>query len=350
MLAVGRQRLDATLAALALLILVGGSLRSPCTAYGQQKEGFKILHIMSYHAPWKWTDDQFNGFKAALRGVAVQYEVFQLNSKRKTAEAAIQEASRKARALIDTWQPDLVYANDDIAQSRVVKHYVNTKTPFVFSGVNANPIKYGFLGSTNVTGVMEQEHFLETVYLLKQIVPRVKKIAVIFDDGPTWEGVGGRMLTKLPQLSEVEVTSWDVIKTFAEYKTRIKALQTQVDAIALLGIFTFKDKAGDNVPYSEVLRWTAENSMLPDFSFWKDRIFYGTLCTVTVSGYEQGFAAGKLARRILLDGASPRTLTMRPSLKGEPVISLARANKLGIRIKANLLLSAEVVTDFQWDK
>ncbi|WP_419659593.1 hypothetical protein [Desulfosarcina variabilis] len=99
-----------------------------------------------------------------------------------------------------------------------------------------------------------------------------------------------------------------------------------------------------------MLRWTTENSNLPDFSFWKDRIFYGTLCTVTVSGYEQGLAAGTLARRILLDGASPRTLTMRPSLKGEPVISLARAKKLGIRVKAGLLLSAEVVTDFKWDQ
>jgi ABC-type uncharacterized transport system substrate-binding protein len=273
-----------------------------------------------------------------------------MDSKRNTAEPAIQEASRQARALIDTWQPDLVYSTDDIAQARVVTHYVNTKTPFVFSGVNANPLKYGFLGSTNVTGIMEQEHFTETVHLLKQIVPHVKKIAVIFDDGPTWEGVGGRMLTKLTDLRDVQVVSWDVIKTFEDYKRRVKQLQTEADAIALLGIFTYKDESGQNVPYTEVLRWTAENSNLPDFSFWKDRISYGTLCTVTVSGYEQGLAAGQLAKRILLEGVSPRSLTMRPSLKGEPVISLARANKLGIRIKSSLLLSAEVVTDFQWDQ
>jgi ABC-type uncharacterized transport system substrate-binding protein len=346
---VRKQLLFSTLLTSAVLICVCGPLLLPCKVYGHGEKGFKILHIMSYHSPWKWTDDQFNGFKAALKGVKIQYKVFQMDSKRKTAEDAMVAASRKARALIDTWQADLIYANDDIVQKRVVKHYVNTKTPFVFSGVNANPIRYGFLGSTNVTGVMEQEHFVETVYLLKQLVPHVKKIAVIFDDGPTWEGVGGRMLTKLPQLSEIQVTSWDVIKTFEAYKSRMKALQTEVDAVALLGIFTFKDKAGENVPYTEVLRWTAENSNLPDFSVWKGRICHGTLWRVTVSGYEQGFAAGKLARRILLDGASPRTLTMRPSIKGEPVISLARARKLGIRIKADLLLSAEVVTDFQWD-
>ena len=320
------------------------------SGYAQTGQAFKILHIMSYHAPWMWTDDQFNGFKDALKGVNIQYKVFQMDSKRQTSEKAIETASREAREIIDTWKPDLVYANDDVAQAHVVTHYLNTETPFVFSGVNANPIKYGYLGSSNVTGIMEQEHFIETVNLLKQIVPHVKKIAVIFDDGPTWEGVGGRMLTKLPRLEGIQVVSWDVIKTFDQYKLRIKELQTEVDAIALLGIFTYKDKNNENVPYEEVIRWMVENSNLPDFSFWKDRILYGTLCTVTVSGYEQGLAAGKLARQILVDGVSPSALTMRPSLKGEPVISLARAKKLGLRIKAGLLLSSEVITEFQWEK
>lgn len=310
---------------------------------------WKILHVMSYHSPWKWTDDQFNGFKTALKDLEIEYRVFQMDGKRKTSEKAKQTAGQQAREIIDTWKPDLVYANDDYAQVYVVKHYVNKNIPFVFSGVNVNPIKYGFLGSKNITGIMEQEHFIETVQFLKQIVPHVKKIAVIFDDGPTWEGVGGRMLSKLPQISDIKVTSWDVIKTFQDYKSRIKALQTEADAIALLGIFTYKDKNGQNVPYTEVLRWTAENSNLPDFSFWKDRISYGTLCTVTVSGYEQGLSAGKLARSILLDGTRPSSLTMSPTVKGEPVISLARANQLGIKVKAKLLLSSEVITEFQWD-
>jgi ABC-type uncharacterized transport system substrate-binding protein len=305
---------------------------------------------MSYHSPWKWTDDQFRGFKDGLKDMNVQYRVLQMDCKRKGSTSHKQAVSREAMEIIDTWQPDLVYANDDVAQQYIVSNYVNASTPFVFSGVNTSPIKYGFLGSSNITGIMEQEHFVESVKLLKKIVPEVKNIGVIFDDDPTWEGVGTRMLSKLPQLQDVQVISWDVIQDFDLYKQRILELQTQVDAIALLGIFTFQDAQGKNVPYTEVLRWTAENSNLPDFSFWKDRISYGTLCAVTVSGYDQGLSAGKMARRILLDGVSPRVLTMRPSLKGEPVISLARANKLGIRIKANLLLSAEVVTDFHWDK
>jgi hypothetical protein len=40
---------------------------------------------------------------------------------------------------------------------------------------------------------------------------------------------------------------------------------------------------------------------------------------------------------------------MAPSLKGEPVLSLARANKLGIKVEADVLLSSDVVTEFQWN-
>jgi ABC-type uncharacterized transport system substrate-binding protein len=311
---------------------------------------FKILHIMSYHSPWKWTDDQLNGFKAALNGLDVEYKVFQMDTKRKSSEEWKLEATKQAKELIDTWQPDLVYTNDDNAQKYVVVDYVNSDIPFVFSAVNADPAEYGFTKSSNVAGILEQEHFVETVNLLKEISPNVKKIAVIYDDDPTWPAVVARMKEKAPkQLREFEFISWDKIITFEEYKQRISELQSEADAIALLGIFTFKDENDENVPYQDVLKWTAENSNIPDFSFWEDRVSYGTLCAVTVSGYEQGYAAGKIAKGILVEGKSPSSYPFEPTVKGEPVISLARANKLGIKIKSGILLSAQVIEKFAWE-
>lgn len=339
----------------AVVVLMGTSMffltgKSP--AEGSESAGakWKILHIMSYHAPWKWTDDQLAGFKDALKGLNIEYKVFQMDTKRKSQEEWKQQIGKEARDLIDSWKPDLVYTNDDNAQEYVVKYYVNKPTPFVFSGVNAPPQKYGFTGSSNVTGVMEQEHFVESVRLLKQISPDIKRVGVIVDEGATWAGVIERMKQALHRLPDVEFVSWDVIPTYEKFRQRILEYQTEVDAIALLGIFTYKDRNGENVPYKEVLRWTAENSRLPDFSFWKDRIAHGTLCTVTVSGYEQGLAAGKIARGILVDGKSPSSFPMQPTVKGEPVVSLARANKLGIKIKTGILLSAQVFKEFSWEE
>ncbi len=315
---------------------------SPGAGNDPAKKKWKILHIMSYHSPWKWTDGQLEGFKAALGGLDIEYKVFQLDMKRRTDEAWKKQVSREARELIETWKPDLVSTSDDYAQEYVAKYYLNQKLPFVFSGVNADPSVYGFVGSSNITGVLEEEHIVETIKLLKQIVPTVKKIAVIYDDDPTWPPVLARMKNSLPQLPGLEIISWDLIRTFAQFKQRLQELQAEVDAIGFLGIFAFKGEDGKNVSYKTVSRWVMDHSLLPDFSFWEDRISYGTLCTVNVSEYEQGYAAGQLARSILMEGRSPASIPMKPTVKGVPMINLSRAKKLGINIKTGILLSVTV--------
>jgi hypothetical protein len=35
--------------------------QAPCVKFSRP---FKILHVMSYHSPWEWTDKQFEGFLA----------------------------------------------------------------------------------------------------------------------------------------------------------------------------------------------------------------------------------------------------------------------------------------------
>lgn len=309
---------------------------------------YRILHVMSYHSPWRWTDGQFGGFKAGLGDVPAEYRVFQLDTKRWSSDREKAERGLAARRLVETWMPDLIYTTDDDAQDLVTRHYLDTPVKLVFSGVNQAPAVYGYDKASNVSGVIEHEHFAESVKLLRRIVPNVSRIVVVLDDAPMWEAVVARMrLAALPD--GVSVVGWETIRTFAEYQARIAAYPAIADAIALVGIFNFKDAQGRNVPYQQVLRWTAENSRLPDLGFWIDRVHYGTLAAVTVSEREQGLAAGRIARAILRDGRSPASMPMLPTTKGLPVVSLARAKRLGIPIRSEVLLSAEVVTRFEWD-
>jgi ABC-type uncharacterized transport system substrate-binding protein len=337
--------------ALRILAVLLISLFFICPASVFSAQRYKILHIMSYHSPWEWTDDQIKGFQDALSGVDYEFKVFQMDTKRKSSEEWKEQVGKEARDLIDSYKPDLVYTNDDNAQKYVVKFYVNNDIPFVFSAVNSDPDVYGFTGSKNITGILEHEHSVETINLLRQIIPSVKKIAIIIDDDPTWPDVINRIKERIArQLPDIELTISSPTLTFEEYKQKIKEYQTKVDALGLLGVHTFKDENGRNVSWQEVLEWTADNSNLPDFSFWKDRIPYGTLCTVYVSGYEQGLRAGKIARGILVEGRKPSSYPMEPTIKGKPIISLARAKKLGIMIKSTALLTAEVVEKFEWEK
>ena len=310
---------------------------------------FKILHIMSYHSPWEWTDTLFGGFQDALKDLKVEYQVFQMDTKRFSSEEEKEQKGKEARALIDSWKPDLIYTTDDDVQKYVGEYYNNYDLVHVFSAVNEAPEVYHYDEAANVAGVMEIEHFVESVKLLKQIAPDAKKIAAVFDDSPMWVPVIARMKAKLAQVPEVEFIAWDTILTFDEYKKKMKEYHSKADAVALIGIFSFKDAKGQNVTYQEVLEWTAANSQLPDFSFWKDRATFGTLCVVSVSGYEQGLAAGKIAWEILVNGKKPSEIEMKPTTKGEPIINLARAKKLGLNVKSDVLLSTQVMNKFEWE-
>lgn len=334
------------LKALVLMLLMSmAQAQSPATP-----RPFKIVHVMSYHSPWVWTDGQLEGFKRSLAGIPLEVKVFQMNTKVNSDLKSKEKLGSEARALIDSWKPDLLYTTDDEAQEFVASHYVGSNLPIVFSGVNAAPAKYGFSDAKNVTGVLEQEHFIESLTLLRSIVPGVKRVAVVFDDAAIWQPVAARMRESASRQSEFNVVAWDTIRTWEEYKAKVLAYQSSADAIALIGVFNFKDERQKNVPYQEVLKWTAANSRLPDISFWRDRVAHGTLASMTVSEKEQGLAAGLLAKAILVDKKEPSSLPMRPTVKGVPIISHARADSLGIKMRSTTYLSSEILPDFEWNK
>lgn len=315
-----------------------------------EEPSYRILHVMSYHQSWKWNIEQLKGFKDGVGDLNVEYKIVELDTKRKSRTEEIAQKVSSANQIIKDWKPDLLYTNDDNAQKYVAEHYVNTSLPIVFSGVNRDPSEYGFVGAKNVTGVMEYEHFVPTLNYLRQIVPDTKKLAVIVDSDPTWKGVMSRMRANLKQIPGVTVSDWLLVNTLDQYKSSIKELQGSVDAIALLGIFNIKDESGKNVDYQDILKWTAENSTVPDFSFWESRVDRGTLCVVAVSGYEQGLIAGQMARKILKEKVSPDSIGISQSTKGQPMLNIARAKALGIEVDVNLLLNSTVKKDYAWER
>ncbi|MEW6513854.1 MAG: ABC transporter substrate binding protein [Pseudomonadota bacterium] len=335
---------------LGAVLLLATQIQVPASAQTPAGKEYKILYVMSYHSPWRWTDWQLEGFQEEMKGVKASYRSFQMDTKRNSSPEQKAAKGKEAQTLIESWKPDLVYTSDDDAQQYLVKHYVNGKLPFVFSGVNADPANYGFRGSANVTGVIEQEHFIESVRLIKKMVPGAKRIALVFDDARMWDPVKARIEKAMAQLPDVQIVANDTLLTFADYKKKISEYQKTADIIGTLGIFNLKDENGKNVTYQEVQKWTVENSRLPDFAFWIDRVHYGTLGAVTVSEREQGRGAGRIARGILVDGKSPASFAMVPTTKGLPVINLARAKQLGINPDAELLLTAEVIQKYEWEQ
>jgi len=322
-----------------------GPAAASATAGGQ---GPRILHVMSFESPWRWTDGQLAGFRQALDEPQAQWQVFQMDVKRHASEAARAERGRLARELVEQWRPDLVYLSDDEAVAQVARPLAGRALPIVFSGVNRTLSDHGLTGAPNVTGVLEREHVTETLRLLQALVPGIQRLAVVSDHASYWDTVIDRVRARLAEVPGISLARVDRVGRFADFQRAVLDLADRVDAVLYLGVFTLAGADGATVPHATVQRWVTENSRLPDASFWLDRIHHGNLASVTVSELEQGRAAGLLARAILRDGRSPFSLPVAPTTKGHPAISLARARQLGLSVRSSLLLSSEVVRQFAW--
>ena len=320
-------------------------------ASAETKSPLRILHIMSFNSPYRWTDGQFDGFKAGLGAdVKAEYQVFQLDTKRQSSKEEQERNADKARQLISDWKPDLVYTSDDDAIQLVTRHYVGSPTPFVFSGVNGNPKELGIEGAPNITGVLEREHVVESIHLLQTLKPSARRIQIFSDNAAYWPQVIGRIRSLARNKPNFELVGVDQPLAYADFQHLAQENPNKADAYLILGNFNFKDAKGINVPYPQLQRWLAENSKVPDISFWDDRMLHGTLAGVTVSAFEQGQSAGRLARAILVQHQKPGNLPMMPTTKGVPVINLERARQLGITPRSTQLLSAQIVTTFEWSK
>jgi ABC-type uncharacterized transport system substrate-binding protein len=304
---------------------------------------------MSFDSPWRWTDGQLLGFREGLGLPDAEIRVFQMDVKRHGSDAAKAERGRQARAFVDAFAPDLLYTSDDDAQRHVSQHYLGTRLPVVFSGVNLDPAAHGFDKAPNVTGVLEREHVAETLRLLRELVPGLRRVTVLSDEGAYWDAVIQRVHRGAAEAGGLAAVQVLRTRTLADFQRAVEQSRGEADALLHLGILTLVDGGGRPVPYQAVQRWVAEHSSLPDASFWIDRVFHGTLASVTVSEMEQGRAAGALARAILVDGAVPGTLPMRATTKGHPAINLKRARALGLTVRSTQLLQSEIVRGYEWE-
>lgn len=328
-------------------LLAGAGIGSPWPLAAAAPR--RVLHVMSFDSPWRWTDGQWAGFLEGLADPSVQTLVFQMDVKRHRSAEAKAERGRLALEAIRQWGPDLVYLSDDDAVEQVARPLAGSRLPMVFSGVNRSLDDHGLAGAPNLTGVLEREHVAETLRLLQALVPAARRLAVVSDGASYWDRVIERVRERLGQRPGLTLARVDRVASLADYQERLRECEREVDAVLHLGILTLIGSDGATVPYQQVQRWVAEHVQLPDASFWADRVHHGTLVAMAVSEQEQGRAAGRLARAILHDGQSPASLPVQATTKGRPVLCLPRARRLGLMPSSSLLLSAEVVRRYAWE-
>jgi ABC-type uncharacterized transport system substrate-binding protein len=143
------KRVFALSGVVAVSLLVAGAL--PATAQAAAK---KCLFVSSYHKGYAHADQIEAGLRATLKGHC-EIRQFDMDTKRRRSAADVKKSALAAKAVIESWKPDVVITADDNAVKHLIEpFYKGKKTPFVFSGLNWTAAEYG-LPYSNATGMIE---------------------------------------------------------------------------------------------------------------------------------------------------------------------------------------------------
>ena len=217
----------------------------------------------------------------------------------------------------------------------------NTDIPVVFSAIT-DPVGSGMVASweshpdENVTGVSDMIAVADDVDLINQIVPGVKTIGTLYNDG---EANSVFLVEKLKEACDalgIEVVE-RTTSTSADVLTAAQSLVGQVDAIWI---------GTDNTVVSglDALIGVCEEEGIPLFPSDNESIERGGIAAYGFDYYDIGYQTGEIVAKILGGADAAKT----PVEKGKVIsltINTAAAERMGVTIPQELIDAAETVFD-----
>jgi hypothetical protein len=296
----------------------------------------RVLVVNSYHAgfgPNRGLTDGILGVFDVVRETDgsldcsrsdVTLDIFYMDTKRNPAEEYKRSAALRAKALIDSWKPDVVIATEDnAARYCIAPYFKNTTLPVVFCGINWDASVYGF-PCENVTGMIEV-HLLD--HLVELLKPHATDSTVIIISSDTESARKSRPYWSdmLPSLAAIHFT-----KTFAGYRTLFLDAQRRAGIVIVMEITSLHGFSS-----SAFARFMTRHARVPTGGISASQSV-GVLATCAQVPEEMGRWAAHAARRIL-DGTPPAAIPVAQNKRAKIYLNMAMARKMGIVFPGELI-------------
>lgn len=231
---------------------------------------------------------------------------------------------------------DLLLAIATPSAQAVANATKNSKTPVLFTAVT-DPVAAGLVKSiekpeTNLTGTTDMAPVKEQIALIKEILPTVKNIGVIYNTSEVNSVVQVELAQKAAQEAELNIREAIATNT-SEVDQAAKSLVGKVDAIYI---------PSDNAVVSAleaVVKTSLENKLLL-VSTEKDSVARGAVATIGLDYYKLGRQTGEMALKIIKDKANPDEMPVESQKEKEVIINLQAAKALDITIPEGVLKKA----------
>lgn len=321
----------------------------------------RVLVIHSYDEGWSWDQDIQRGIIEGLsrHGYTLDrdYELktFYMDTKvTYTTPEQIEERATMAIELIEEFEPDIVFVNDDNALKYVAvaytERYPDRRLPFVFSGVNVDPTIYAPIERLErpggpITGALERFPYYEGFALATRIFPNASTILLLADSSPSSSFVVSTFKERYMDVvndSPLQVLGPIQVETFLEWQETVTAYQTEADLLGILTYHQLRDENGTVIPAPVVAEWTVHHNNLPELGVLTFHAEDGYFAAVGVSGYKTGLYVGVIGGEIL-SGTDPAIIPIVDPAAIEVAFNLERADTLGITLPAEELVKANEV-------
>lgn len=207
--------------------------------------------------------------------------------------------------------------------------------PILFTAVT-DPVDAGLVASleapgANVTGTTDANPVEEQLQLIKDLVPGVKTVGVVYSPGEANSVVQVQWAKDAAAKLGLEIVEGPAV-TSADVLQATESLN--VDAIYV---------PTDNVVVSalETVIQVGEQKKIPVFGAEGDSVARGTVATYGLDYFDLGYQTGQMAIRILVDGADPATMPVETITEPTLYINTGAAERMGVTIPADILAKAD---------
>ncbi|MEA5416719.1 ABC transporter substrate-binding protein [Synechococcus sp. BA-132 BA5] len=188
----------------------------------------------------------------------------------------------------------------------------------------------------NVVGTIGTNPVDKELDLARQIDPDLKTVGLIYNPGEPNSEYEAKVLKREAAKRDITVVEQSVANSGEVLQAAQVLAQKKVDAFVKIGDYATIQGFGS-------IAKVGLEKKIPVYSVDADDIkMPGCLATVGWSYFDDGYAAGKLAVRVL-KGESPATMAFEPLTKTEMLLNRATAAAIGVTLPEDLLKQAKEV-------
>ncbi|MDR1040793.1 MAG: ABC transporter substrate-binding protein [Deltaproteobacteria bacterium] len=310
--------------------LVAACAAACVSAFGPVSDASAFFSVsINQFAEHPALDEIVRGFREQLEELGIEVYFSEHNAKADIA------AIGPIVDLIIGEKPDLVLAVATPSAQETAKRVKDV--PVLFAGVT-DPLDAGIVASlskpgANVTGTMDLNPVAAQLELIKEIQPSAGKIGIVYNPNESNSVVQMNLARKAAAASGLSLV--EAMATDAEgVAAAARSLAGKADAIFLPADSTV-------VSAMDAVVGVSLDRKIPLYPANDDSLRKGGVACLSISNYQLGRLTGRMAGKILVDGAEPGLLPVEEQTELSLTVNTAFADRIGLEIPASVLSRAD---------